>query len=352
MNSIKKFLRSGAGVLSANYRVVTGTGICSEKPFTLLWSGPKSQLAYFCTRVFATTNLSTRRVGRHAAFTLDGLLQRYECDMAAIILNRTLAEMIKRPSDLLVPLWVRCVVELGDEKAYTKSESMRGDLRNIRKNELTWKVSGQASAFQHFYDNYYLPTVMASHGASVIPANKTQRLELLDSGQMELLQVLRNDEVVAGLSIDYRGETPEFRDSGVLDGSVDLKKAGAVTATYLFAMDYLTSKSHSRVGFGHSRGFLDDGVLSYKRKFRPKILPGPDECILLRAPILNEVIRTVLCSNSCLTWENGELFRTYFTDPTSDPSGKYLRKQRNSWPYGIKREKIFDISGKDLQSLS
>lgn len=352
MGSIKKFLRASAGVLAARYRVVTGTGICSEKPLSLLWSGPESQLAYICTRVFATSNLSTQRTGRHAVFALDGLLERHECDLGAIILNRRFAERIKRPNDMLIPLWVRCDVELGSEKAHTRSESMRGDLRNIRKNGFVWQVSAQANVFQRFYEKYYLPTVIASHGASVIPANMTQRLELLDSGNMELLQVLRNDEVVAGVSIDYRGEVPELRDSGVMDGSTDLKKAGAVTATYLFAIDYLTSKAHPRVGLGFSRGFLDDGVLSYKRKFRPTILPGPDECILLRIRNLNEATRAVLTSSPCLTWEGGGLVRTYFMDPVSDLPGKRLRSQRNNWSFGVEQEKIFDISGEVIQLSS
>jgi hypothetical protein len=352
MRSIREILRGGAKIFAARHSVAKGVVNGGERPLSVLWSGADSHFAYFCTRVFASSDPSNRRVRRRSIFTLSNSLDRYDCDIAAVVLGRRFAEAIKQPGDLIIPVWVRCDIELGNKRAYTKSGSIRSDLRNIRKSGFEWRISADPGVFEHFHEKFYLPTVSAAHGTSAIPASKRQRLELLESGDMELLQVFRNDEFVGGVSIDYRGKVPELRDSGVLDGSPELKKAGAVTATYIYAMDHLASSDYPKVGFGLSRGFLDDGVLAYKRKFRPTILPGPDECILVRTRNLNEVTRAVLCSCPCLTWENGELHRTYFKDGHSDASEKCLRKQRNGWSFGIKQEKVFDVSSKALQILN
>ena len=126
---------------------------------------------------------------------------------------------------------------------------------------------------------------------------------------MKLLQVMRDNQFLAGVAIDFNGDDPTLRDSGVLNGSSEIKKTGAISASYLFAMNYLASKGYSSVSFGLSRSFLDDGVLNYKRKFRPIITTG-------------------------------------------NQPGRQDRNNRAGWLFGINAESVVDVSGDALRNLA
>ena len=168
---------------------------------------------------------------------------------------------------------------------------------------------------------------------------------------MELLQVLRQGEVIAGVTIDYDSSVPALRDSGVLEGSDEIKKTGAISAAYLFAMDYLVSKSHPKVWFGLSRSYLDDGVLNYKRKFRPIVTSGSDDYVLMRVRQLDEATRSMLCSSPCISWRDGQLQRTYFRDAQADGQASGSKKKSKIWQFGLDAELIYDASGDSLQQV-
>ena len=169
---------------------------------------------------------------------------------------------------------------------------------------------------------------------------------------MKLLQVMRDDQFIAGVTIIFQRNVPELKDSGVLNGSSELKKAGAISATYLFAMDYLASKGYPNVSFGPSRSFLDDGVLNYKRKFRPVITTGSDDGVLMRIRSLDEPTRSMLRDSPCLTWQDRKLHRTYFRDSSQNHSEQQHRKNRGDWRFGIDAESVFDVSGDTLRPLT
>ena len=168
---------------------------------------------------------------------------------------------------------------------------------------------------------------------------------------MKLLQVMRDNQFLAGVAIDFDGDDPTLRDSGVLNGSSEIKKTGAISASYLFAMDYLASKGYSSVSFGLSRSFLDDGVLNYKRKFRPIITTGTDDGILMRIRNLDEPTRSMLRTSPCLTWQDRILHRTYFRDPAENQPGRQNRNNRGGWLFGIDAESVVDVSGDVLAKL-
>ena len=339
-------------LIAADFVVLSGIENGGDTPLTFLWSGSEKHLTYFQKRIFGLNAVTLKRIGRRPITMLNSLLSKFDCSFGATILQRDVVPVFERPGDFSLPLWVDCDVDLSAERTYAKSESMRGDLRKIRNNQLTWKVSGKRDDFEFFFEKIYLPTVTSSHGRAALLASQHKRLQQIESGTMELIQVMRDDQFIAGVTIDYRDDVPGLRDSGVLDGSPDIKKLAAITATYLFAMDYLASKGYSKVGFGRSRSFLDDGVLNFKRKFRPVIIGGSDDSLLLRIRHLDDSTRSMLCSSPCVSWQSGKLHRTYFRDESHEHPGQRERQNRGGWRFGLDAESVFDVSGESILPLT
>jgi hypothetical protein len=349
MHDVISNLRGLLYPFATKFYIAKGAARGTESTISLLWSGSAEEFAYFRTRIFSDKDVPIRRIGRRPISMLRNMLAKSDPSLGAVVLNRHVADKISRPEDLIIPLWVDCRVDLLEERDFAKSKSLSVDLRNIRKNELVWRISKARKDLEYFYEHFYLPTVKASHGRAALLANRDERLQLLKTGEMDLLLVERDNEVIAGVTIDYRQQEPVLRDSGVLDGSHELKKTGAIAALYLFSMDYLASRGHQGVGFGMSRSFLDDGVLTFKRKFRPTIRSGSEQCVLVRTGNLNNTTRTILRSSPCITWQGRELHRTYFRDAASQSCGPNDRKSRSDWQFGIGNESIIDISGETMR---
>lgn len=344
-NSLRDFLRPFA----SNFLVSTGIAKGTEDEFSLVCSGASEHLAYLQSRFFSNDTVTVKRIGRRPIYMLQNMLTDFAPSLGAVILNRRLATEIRGPEDLIMPLWVDTRIDLAEEADYAKSKSVKADLRTIRKNELEWTISKSCSDLHIFYERFYIPTINASHGRAALLADRAERLKLFEAGKMELLQVKRGGKVIAAVTIDYRQKVPVLRDSGVLDGSSELKKFGVITALNLFSMDYLASKGYQSTGLGLSRSFLDDGVLAFKRKFRPIVRPTFDQCLLLRTGVLNPAIRTILSSSACFTWQSHELHRTYFLDAAANESSAGNSNSGSDWRFGVTGESTFDISGETIR---
>jgi len=348
---LRATLRRAIRLSAAKFFVVTGVEKSSDAPVSVLLSGTEQQLAFFQSRIFGSNAVARSRIGRRPMFFADRLMKRFDCSFCVVAVERQFESLVRRPGDFLLPLWVSCDVPLNDDREYAKSPSIRADIRNIRNNGFTWQLSDKQEDFDFFFEKIYVPTITDSHGGSALTASYENRQHKFETGTMELLQVMRDNQFLAGVAIDFDNSAPTLRDSGVLNGSLEIKKTSALSAAYLFAMDYLASKGHSNVNFGLSRSFLDDGVLNYKRKFRPVITTGSDDGILMRIRSLDEPTRSMLRGSPCLTWQNRILHRTYFRDPTEKYSEQRDRKNRGAWHFGIDAESVYDVSGVELREI-
>ena len=352
MALLRATLRRVIHLSAAKFFVVTGVEKDSDSLVSVLWSGTEQQLAYFQDRIFGCNSVTLTRIGRRPMILMGRLMKRFDCSFCVIAVEQQFVSLVRRDGDFLLPLWVNCDVPLTDQREYAKSASVRNDIRHISDNKFTWKLSDKRDDFDFFFEKIYVPTVTTSHGRSALTASYENRLRKFTAGTMKLLQVMRDDQFLAGVAIDFGGDVPTLRDSGVLNGSPELKKSGAISAAYLFAMDYLAAKGYSNISFGLSRSFLDDGVLNYKRKFRPIITTGSNDGVLMRIRSLDEPTRSMLRASPCLTWHDRMLHRTYFRDPTEDLSERQSRKNRGKWRFGIDAESVFDVSRDALRELT
>jgi hypothetical protein len=348
LDNVRDFFR----LFRAEFYVASGVEKTGGENLTLLWSGSKKQFAYFDKRIFESGTAKTKRIGRRPIYMSDNLSKKYDCSLSIVLLPERYLPFIKQSSDICLPLWVDCQVELCQGRTYATSDSIRADLRKIAKYRLSWERAREEAEVRHFFERIYLPTVSASHGKAVLPASGHKRLRQFASGKLDLINVVFEGEVVAGVTIDYRDKVPSLRDVGVLDASPAIKKMAAVTAANVFAMDYLSDGGYGCVNLGLSRSFLDDGVLNFKRKFMPIVTDGSRECILLRVNTLVDSVRSFLRASACISLERRNLCRTFFRDGAIKPSKDTARRHRSEWKFGIPEEVIFDVSGLRIRRLN
>ena len=144
-------------LIAAEFVVLTGIENGSEATVNFHWSGSEEHLAYFQKRIFGSNAVSLNRIGRRPMTMLDSLLSKFDCSFGAIILRREVVTVLERPGDVRLPLWMNCDINLCAERNYAKSESMRGDLRKIRRNQLTWRVSSERDDGLSRFESLMLP---------------------------------------------------------------------------------------------------------------------------------------------------------------------------------------------------
>ncbi|MBL4819965.1 MAG: hypothetical protein JKY98_03100 [Gammaproteobacteria bacterium] len=213
-----------------------------------------------------------------------------------------------------IPLWVRGEVRLPLNESVTKKKDYREQIRKIRKAGFDFEVTRSRAQFEDFYENMYVPQVSLSHGDSSQLTSMESLAKVFD--KLELLVVKMGEQAVAGELISYEDSTPKLRAVGVRDRNPELLKKGALAACYSFALQYLEQQGFSDVNVGDSRGFINDGVLTYKRKWGQSIVE-PRSIILLMKVMQNTPNARELLRNLPIICENGgALASMVFSDET------------------------------------
>lgn len=344
MNSLSRSLRAGIQFLAAPYYVVSGLERTSRKQLNILWSGPEEHLAYFAQRFFQSGQINSYPVGRRSLRSLDALLSRYHCQIAMVIATKNVLALAVSESDLVLPLWIECTVNIDEKHVIPKSGDIRRSVRRFKSNDYRCSMSSDAEDLHYFFDAIYLPTIRKSHGEAALPASLQDRLSQFERGDAELMKVLHEGQCIAGLIIDYRKSIPALREIGVLDGSQDLKRRGVIPSLNQYAFEYLQSKGYATASLGMSRPFLDDGVLQFKRKFGPTVSDQSEHNLLIRVAETTAGVRSMLCASPCFSLKDGKLTRTFFQDTGYDTTLAVKQNSLLSWDFGIEAMRIVDLS--------
>jgi len=345
--TIRKKLRK----LVLPFWVLRGRERHSGEPLSVLWAGSKSHLAYLKGRLFETNFLDAKFVGHRPLFMTNWLLRSHACQVGVSLVKQISSSEPKLETDFRVPLWNECEIIFDKNNTTAKAGELLREVNKSLKNGLSGRICTRPGDLEWFFENIYLPSVTSSHGEAALPTSVERRLQQLADGTIELVQIVREGEVIAGTLIDYRGEVPVLKEIGVLHGSKEIKKLGAITATNVFAMDHVRAKGYARINFGLTRSFLNDGGLMYKRKFRPVVVSASDESLSFRICAIDPAVRSMLRFGSCVSWQNGKLSRTYFRDSARQSTEQVKRAPRSEWKFGIAFQTVYDIAGDRLERV-
>ncbi|ACD89369.1 hypothetical protein Clim_0274 [Chlorobium limicola DSM 245] len=237
-----------------------------------------------------------------------------------------------------IPEWVNCTAIIPFDES---SESIKSDIRKVRKYRLNYRITDSHEDVIYFYNEMLVPYMHARHSKRAYPIELIKILEKIDKGQCKLLLVEWDNEPVSGvLLILENNKSPILWRNGLKSGNIDYWKMGAIFATYYFASHYLLSLGHKSVNLGNSRCFLSDGVLNYKRKLNISIKSSSKKKILVLPVKITESVISFFKSNPFIYHKNNKSLAAGFFDSTALQSD--LKKQIKPFT-GISEVCLFSI---------
>lgn len=211
-----------------------------------------------------------------------------------------------------IPVWVKSEIHLPVPQRLSKRKTYREDARKIQEAGFHYEVSSDPEQLTGFYHDMYVPLVSRSHGASAVVRSSSNLFAGPTS--YELLLVKQKDAVVAGLVISYEPDAPRLHMLGVLGGDRHLIKQGALVACYFFALEHLQNAGYQKINAGSSRAFINDGVLTYKRKFGQRLAGHYPVYFVLKIMRHNDQTNALLQGLPVVCEMEGELHSLVFTD--------------------------------------
>lgn len=240
-----------------------------------------------------------------------------------IEVHKSLRRLIGQDNWFYVPDWVIGTIDFPLESNIAKSESVKSDLRRIRKHELRFVITHELQHFDNFYHNMYVPYIVKAHRSAYITPYEQMRNRYKNC---ELLLVKKQKRYIAGILISYSKAGPRLWSLGILHGNLEHLREGAGAALYHFALRHLEEKDFPRVITGLSRAFLRDGVLGYKKKLSQRITGMSSNMFALQILSFTAATRAFLANNPFIFEDRGFTNGAVFLDTKKPLSAKEFEK--------------------------
>ena len=197
-------------------------------------------------------------------------------DIVIVEGTRHLIRTLPRQDALVLPQFVYHILDVRGDWQDVKSrfrKSVRHELRLTRKHGYQYEVSYDDRDFETFYRRMYLPTMKLRHGALASPMSFNRAYQHFRHGL--LFFVKRDGQRVCGSVCYLDDDTVHFMILGVLDGSQELMREGAVGALYCLRVQWANERGYKAVNFLGSDPFPGDSLFRFKRKWGTAVSVPP-----------------------------------------------------------------------------
>ncbi len=289
-----------------------------QEVVTFLYVGRDANLFHFKNKYFKEVDTVLSRRAN---------LLTYRSYMAAVVDDADVVfvdigypyhgRFLKTGEYLEIPDWIFLsapIAETWDDTVQNFRKTMRKNIRRlIRKNNYRYEVeTGQEAATEFYYD-YYRKFINARYSTETVMTPLTEIKHRMQKGV--ILKVIGNDGPVAAGVYFPMDEEFCLLASGMPEALVDNPPEAAVSALYYFSMQYAFDHGYKAANFLGTRGFPDDGLFQFKRKwgavvkddfsvdsilFRPANTKGAAQ-FCARFPMIarrGEALELVMCSTA------------------------------------------------------
>lgn len=348
MNWLKKFI--------SRYRldlwVLEGEEPKSNTPFSILCSGKEWDRNYLAGLAFGE-NYRESYIGQSWFWNIKKRAQKAKQGPSIIIVSvkNSRRNFLESGSWFYIPLWVGGTTDLPLKPEIKKKETLKSDLRRIKKSGFTFEVTRDRQQFDDFYYHMFTPYITQVHGscAYILPYEKMKKLCAEEKG--ELLLIKKGDEYIAGILILYTKSYPLLKSLGIRDGNVAYAKDGAISALYHFSIQYLESKGFSTVSYGFSRGFLRDGVLQYKKKLGHRVGKISTNIFALKILSYTRETQTFLENTPFIIEDKGSLDGIVFLNEENIDSPQKLEQLTKVYAYPGLSRLFYYVSETNMKKL-
>jgi hypothetical protein len=165
--------------------------------------------------------------------------------------------------------WVDCVVPLqpsAEEALKRISRTLRQEIRAAQESGLRIEANRDPQRLRFFFEEMLKPTIQARHARHGFEPHYRELEAILKNGS--LLCAFQGNAWIAGGVVGFRPQEAWFAKMGWLQGEQAILQSKVVNLMFRAVIEMAGERGYSRVNFGGSRGFTEDGVLRYKMKWR------------------------------------------------------------------------------------
>jgi len=313
---------------------------------TLISSGIEPRADYF-PALFFENDFEVESLGHLPVLSLGAKIKKLElsADLLALRMDRIQARLCFNRSYLRVPEWVRSSLKVPAEIQELASghNSLRQDLRLIRKHGYTVTQSHSTEDFDAFYQSMYLPHGRGRHGPH---AHLRSRDNLHEAFRRGLLLIIKKDgNAISGIVVEKVPSAISFAGIGVLGGDEQLLKIGALAAAYYFGLLHAREVGFTKVDLGGTRPCCTDSLLRYKKKWGAVVEPRPlhTNDYIMRWRSTNSAVSAMLAKFPLIVRDQGQLSALTLSDRENTgfeiPPGLYRKIEIPpmtdlEWPIG------------------
>jgi len=269
-------------VLKLNLWIITGEEISSKQELAIIYAGIEEN-KHLMIKLAFNNSYRENYLGKIWLWKIPQKVKEkgHDCSLIITEIPWSFRLLFAKKKCFYIPCWIDGEV---DTSSPIKSDSLKTDMRRIRKNKLQFEVTNALNQLHNFYYNMHLPYVTTTFGKGASIFNYDYiKSEFGKRGRYnDLLLIKKEEEYIAGILLGYTKNGIYLHDIGVKDGKFDYVKEGVLGALNYFPIIYSKEKGYKRVNFGLSRAFLKDGVLQFKKKRGMQIVDTSKKYFLIK----------------------------------------------------------------------
>jgi hypothetical protein len=281
-----KFIDKHTDKLRYDVCILSGEEKLSKQNMSIIYAyngGSKENMNLITSMAFGEV-YTERCVGKLWRWQIDEIVKENGRDCSFMILEAPKdSHILSEKNCCFIPGWIFTEVDVSDGYSlFKRNESLRSDLRKIKRNRLDYEISNEPERLSEFYYNMYVPYISMSHNKQAVIVDYDFYAKKIK--KCDLLFVRKEGIYIAGCLISYVDSIPKIWSVGVKDASKSYLNDGAIGALFYYSIKYLMDKGYGKVSLGMTRAFLNDGVLRYKKKWGIEI-KGSDRMGFMIEPL-------------------------------------------------------------------
>lgn len=264
---------------------------------------------------------------------------RYKCSLAIIEGKAIERHLFGAMKDFFVPLWLDNIASLPLPVTH---KSTKRDLRRLQKSKLEYIVTRDLGMVNDFYYNMHIPMIRTRYKTGAFETSYDEIMDKMKDHPYELLLIKKENIFIAGGLLNRCDKIPRIWKNGIRD--FKYWNEGAIAAIYIYGSEYLHQEGYEKVSFGLTSGFLNDGVLRYKKKWDISLELSDKKGYIFKPLIVSDGLKDFFKSNPFIYKEKDKLYGAVFIDESKECLEEdYSQFQKE---YGVK-----GLSGLNIYSI-
>jgi len=262
-------------------------------------------------------------------------------DLMLVEINSLTRQLVKRKRGYFLPRWFDTLLDVNNS---LDAISRNDTLKKIKMHGLSCEVRTSEDDLSFFYDRMFKPYITARHKDKAVLVDYNYFLKRFNKKDSHLFFLLKNNKPIAASFNEKEDGMMKFSGLGILDGSREIMRLGAVRALYYFMLNYYKETNVRRINFGGASPLLSDGLTQFKvalRAFPNKKKLLGEKSIWVTPLNDSSASRNFLTANPFIYIKNKKVLRALFVDSSKMEKKKELVKL-------LKTTRYRELSGTEI----